>query len=99
MAIKKSVEIGNTGAKAEHWVLLEVVRKRQGNTNVWSTRGTFAVWHDAAAFAAGKDPMPGPMKTVEAEIDGNPSHGQLQAALHAAARAEGGPLADGEDVS
>lgn len=95
MAITLAKEIEGTGLMAEHWVLVAMHVQRVGSGSSFTLSGTYQVWANAAAYAAGKKGMARVQVKVDAPLSGNPTVGALQQMLDDAAVLPGAPLEGG----
>lgn len=95
MAIQLERDINETGVNADHWVLVALHVHRQGATNTFSLSGHYAQWASAAAYGANKRHIAGGVQVSTGTLQGNLTLTQMQAALDAAAVAQGGPLEGG----
>lgn len=104
MAVQLQREVRDTGVQAEYWVLISVALNREGTTNNFRLAGVYQLWLDEAAYSAGKSPIRGERVSVTTGVlTGNPTAGQMQAALDAAVVDAGlqpkpGPLVGGTVV-
>lgn len=83
MAVQLSTE-NSAGVIADHWVLVAFFVHREGTTADFVVTGRYRLWLDAAAFAAGKEPLARGRASVSTGVaSGNPTFGATQTALDA----------------
>lgn len=57
MAIQKSTDVGDTGMVADHWALCDLQLHRGEEAGTTKCVGSYRLWMNAAAYAAGKQPV------------------------------------------